>query len=289
MKQRISLVITDLDNTLFDWVDIWSKSFNAMLSSLVAISGVPADVLIPEIKRVHEKHGTAEYAFLVEELPSLSRKHPDENPRLIYADAIEAYRSARSSSLHLYSTVGETLDFLRSKGCLIVGYTESMEYYSAYRVSRLQLDSRLDYLYTPPDHDLPDERLKDTPLLSHTKLCHTPKGELKPNPHVLRAIISDVNGSEAMAAYVGDSLMKDITMAQQAHVTDVWAKYGEASNRDQYKLLRQVTHWTDAMVQKELETTPIKVAPTYTLEKDFGEILGLFEFVPFESRKASAH
>ena len=44
--QRITTVILDLDNTLFDWVDVWYKSFSAMLEELAKASGVDRDVLI---------------------------------------------------------------------------------------------------------------------------------------------------------------------------------------------------------------------------------------------------
>jgi hypothetical protein len=55
--------------------------------------------------------------------------------------------------------------------------------------------------------------------------------------------------SEVMC--VGDSLMKDIVMAQGAGVTDVWAKYGESHRRDGYDLLRRVSHWTPQDVERE--------------------------------------
>ena len=48
MKKNVSVIITDLDNTLFDWFDIWYKSFNAMLSLLVNKSGIPQDKLEEE-------------------------------------------------------------------------------------------------------------------------------------------------------------------------------------------------------------------------------------------------
>ena len=71
-------LITDLDNTLFDWVNLWVQCFSAMFSKIVEISGVDADELKKEIRNVHQKYGTSEYSFLIEELPSLKRKFPDE-------------------------------------------------------------------------------------------------------------------------------------------------------------------------------------------------------------------
>jgi hypothetical protein len=55
-------------------VEVWYQCFSAMLDSLIAISGIEREKLISEIKKVQERHGTAEYAFLIEEVPSLRRK-----------------------------------------------------------------------------------------------------------------------------------------------------------------------------------------------------------------------
>ena len=71
MKPTIELLITDLDNTLYDWFDFWYHSFTAMLDQIVAISGIPREKLEPEIKKIYEKHGTSEYSFLIEELEPL--------------------------------------------------------------------------------------------------------------------------------------------------------------------------------------------------------------------------
>lgn len=70
MKQ-VSVAITDMDNTLYDWVEIWYRSFSAMLEHLVKESGIDQDTLEKEIRAVFQQHGTSEYAFVIEELTSL--------------------------------------------------------------------------------------------------------------------------------------------------------------------------------------------------------------------------
>jgi hypothetical protein len=144
MKQLVSVVITDLDNTLFDWVEVWYQCFSAMLDSLIAISGVQRETLLSEIKQVHERHGTAEYAFLVEELPSLAHLCPEQDRAVVYSAAIDAYRDARRKYLMTYPGVTDTLKTLNDAGVLIIGYTESMSFYTNYRVRRLGLDGLTD-------------------------------------------------------------------------------------------------------------------------------------------------
>jgi hypothetical protein len=84
IKQKKKGLITDLDNTLFDCVDLWTKCFTAMLGKIVEISGIPAAVLKPQIKRIHQKHGTSEYTFLIEELALLQEAHPDAELMEVY-------------------------------------------------------------------------------------------------------------------------------------------------------------------------------------------------------------
>ena len=285
-KLSATVLVTDLDNTLYDWFEFWYHSFVALLDRLAADSGIARDVLIREIKQVHEKHHTAEYAFLVQELPSLQNLHSDGNIAEIYDDAIHEYRRARKRHLKLYPGVMETLATLKADGVLLIGYTESMGFYSASRVRSLGLDGILDYLYSPADHALPlglsRQQVRmfapDHYGLERTEQRYTPPGEVKPNPAVLLDILGEVGGSVESSIYIGDSLVKDVLMAQQAGVTDVHAKYGTAHTREEYELLRAVTHWTAVQVEREKVASSRTVQPSFTLERSFGEVLDLFEF-----------
>ena len=288
---RVSLLVTDLDNTLWDWVEIWYRSFSALLDGIVRISGIPQDKLEPEIRRIHQRRGTAEYSYLIGELPSLRKLHgPDADLQAIYRQAIEASRQARRDALRLYPSVYETLTSIHAAGTTIAAYTESLAFHTAARVKRLNLDGVLDFLYSPPDHDFPEgvsaQDLRAMPSeayeLQHTSHRHTPKGLLKPSPNVLKQIIEERRDANQIV-YVGDSLMKDVAMAQSAGAIDVWVEYGVAQNRKEYSLLRRVTHWTDADVEREREIAKRpNVSPTVTLRHSFSELLDHFEFVKNE-------
>jgi len=296
--KKKSVLITDLDNTLFDWVDLWFNCFSPMLDSIVSISGVSKAKLIPEISAVHQKHGTSEYSFLIEEVPSLKRFLKKRSAIEVFKPAIQKYQDQRRKHLHLYPTVAETLLRIKGKGAIVVGYTESMAFYSNYRIRRLGLDGVLDYVFCPEDHVMPagvePEDFRKYPAthyeLKYTRQHFTPRGSKKPDKVVLAAIIDDLGLNKADCIYVGDNLMKDIAMAVDCAVDDVWAKYGEARNRPEYKLLREVTHWTPEEVEREKRIKERSdVTPTHTLEKSFSEILALFEFtdnhVPIERRE----
>src|SRR5262245_14350791 len=108
-KPRKDVLITDLDNTLFDWVYLWTQCFGAMFSKIVEISKIDPSTLKREIREVHQKYGTSEYSFLLEELPSLRSKFPDESLLDRFRPAIDAFREQRRAHLRLYPTVAETL------------------------------------------------------------------------------------------------------------------------------------------------------------------------------------
>lgn len=287
---EISVVVTDLDDTLFDWVGLWHRCFSAMLGQVLKISGLDRDRVLDDFQSVHRRYGTCEYAFALQELTSLlDREGSPEAITEKYASAIDAYRKARRAHLRLYPGVLGGLIGLRGRGCLVVGYTESLAFYSNYRIRRLGLDGVLDYLFSPEDHDIP-QHLSEAATryynpsayqFRHTVHRHTAKGELKPNPKVLLDILSAVGATPTEALYVGDKLHKDVSMAKKAGVMDVHACYGESHRRDEYDLLKRVTHWTPEMVRVEQEQTTEVVNPTYSIEK-FSDVLGLATFLQFE-------
>src|SRR5688572_8186745 len=105
MKKNASLLVTDLDNTLWDWVHIWHSTFGAYLNKVSEISGIPVESLEPEFKRVHQKHGTTEYAFSLQEIPAILETCGIEDIKTKYAPAIAAFREARAATLRLYPGV----------------------------------------------------------------------------------------------------------------------------------------------------------------------------------------
>jgi phosphoglycolate phosphatase len=297
MIRSVSVVVLDLDNTLYDWVDIWYQSFSAMLTQLVADSGVTQRELEEDFRSVHQRHGTSEYAFAIQELESLKARYGNEQDLARRFDgAIHAYRRARLAALRLYPSVLDTLQRLHDRRCLLVGFTESMAFYTNFRVRNLDLDLYLDFLYSPVDHQLPlgltPDQIRKYPRQQyeyrHTVQRFTPEGAHKPSPDILLSIIDQCGASREETIYIGDSLMKDIVMAQQAGVTDVLALYGKAQDREEYELLRRVTHWTEAAVEREKRLSIEEVKPTYVLESRFGKILDLFEFRAFRPTAIAA-
>lgn len=278
MKKKA--LITDVDNTLYDWFDIWHSCFTAMLNKTLEISGIEREQLIKDIQTVFRRHHTSEYSFVLEECESLSNLYGD-SLRQKLDPAIEAFRLARNDSLKLYETVKETLEELKERDIKIIAFTESLQYYTLARLKKLGLDTLIDVLYSPPDNESKFIELKskkiETPLITKTILPN----ELKPNPHVLKTIIQENNLTPEQCIYLGDSEIKDIQMANDAGVFSVLASYGSLhfeSRLDDYNLLRAVSHWSDEDIQreKELKERKREVAADFTANS-FRDILRFFE------------
>jgi FMN phosphatase YigB (HAD superfamily) len=109
------LLITDLDNTLYDWVTFFAKSFAAMVRELDAILLVGEEHLLLEFKRVHQAYGTSEQPFALFDLPSVRATFPGATAPELRAElrpALTAFNSTRDQELVLYPGVRESLDVL---------------------------------------------------------------------------------------------------------------------------------------------------------------------------------
>lgn len=291
-RRSIDTLILDLDNTIFDWFAVWYASFKPVYDEMIAISGKSSDEVDASIRRVHQVRRTSEYSFLIEEADVLEHVRANGDVRERFQNAINESRRGRDQNLRLYPSVFPCLWELKKKGTKIIAYTESMGFYSAYRLKRFGLDGVIDVLFSPEDHELPAgasvEKLRRLPdefyQLQVTKVLHTPPGELKPNPRVLLDIIRSVGASTERCAYVGDSLFKDVAMARDAGVLDLHAQYGESQRKPEYSLLQRVSHWTEADVQREKGITAkgLDFEPTITLKDSFAEIFMHCDFIRFE-------
>ncbi len=282
-----SVLITDLDDTLFDWFSFWYHPFRVLLRSLSIQSGISEQLLTEEFRELHRRHGTPECSFLVQEIPALRSRHPDADIRRVYDTSLHAYYSERKRHLSLFPGVLDTLAEISNKGSLVVAFTESRDFYAAERIRLLGLDGLVDVLYSPPDHAMPvgftryypDEYYKLESTL-HRRLHHD---ILKPDPRVLLEILEDCGIRQEDALYVGDKKHKDVQMAQLAGVRDVYAAYGDTREKPGYDLLQQVSHWSQADIAREASLRQhADLKASYTLENTFSEVLQLFSFVPFQ-------
>jgi phosphoglycolate phosphatase len=249
--QSYRLIVTDIDNTVFDWVRYYVTSFNALLDTLAEIIGSSRDVLAAEAKEVFSRHGSIEYPFLAQELTSVNKFYGADIDRML-TEAVgpgrEAFMNAAQSVLRPYVDVKATLARVKAAcpSVPIVALTDAPRYVAMWKLNKLGLLDYFDAVYGLADPRVPTcevtRRVKVDPeiLLKHLQQSNFGfKGRIrilpdeyeKPGVRGLKTVLMDYDLDEptehrTSVLWIGDNLRKDIGLGNRLGVRCAWAKYG---------------------------------------------------------------
>lgn len=279
----IKLLITDLDDTLYPWIDFFIPAFYGMVEELSHTLNKEEATLLKEYKQIHQKKGSVEYPYATLYLPSVIKAFPDDTPETLFKKldpVFHRFNSIRKQRLKLYPNVKETLTQISQLGIKIVGYTESAEENGFYRLSKLGIADLFQHVYVS---DSQFERPNYLPSSEITRVVHGKK----PNAKLLEQICAQESVSAIETIYIGDSITKDIYMAKMAGITSVLCKYpcDFQSANDLYQKLVAISHWTDEDFQREKEIKQIcqsdNIQPDYMVDsfEQLIEIVKLFNVV----------
>ena len=136
----MNLLITDLDNTLYDWVTFFAHAFDAMVQELTCLLDADRQSLLSQFKEIHQRYGSTETPWAALELPAARAKFSGlSNGELAkqLEPAFRAFSDARREHLRLYPSVADTLSSLQARGVTIIGHTEALAVNAFYRLWRL--------------------------------------------------------------------------------------------------------------------------------------------------------
>lgn len=238
------LLITDLDDTLYDWSGFFVPAFYAMAEEIAGITGIAMDQLLHEYREVHQSLGTVEFPYATLRLPSIRACFTGmETAQMKEAlrPAFKKFNGIRDSRLRLFPGVAETLEALAARGLTIIGYTESSQENGFYRLQKLGADGFFKRVYACESQFQSAYGSNEKVRTVRTK---------KPNVDVLLDICRKEGRTPAEVAYVGDSLTKDMYMAKKAGVTALWARYPR-EDTDYYEKLCAITSWTQEDFERE--------------------------------------
>ena len=281
-KTNKALVICDLDNTLYDWVYYFVQSFYAMVDTVVDLTNCDREQLLDDFRSVHRKHRDSEHPFALFEtktIKTIFAGRPLNDVATELDAALYAFNRSRKRNLRVYPGVHESLDQIKQAGMKIVAHTESNLFAAADRLRRLQLEAYFDRVYCRkrasaqhPNPAATSDWLNRHPLEKYFEL---PDKQRKPNARILHDICRREDVEITDAAYVGDSVARDVLMAKQAGVCAIWAKYGTFHAPEEYERLVRITHWTTADVKRErkLQDKAKDIDADAVLENNFGEIV----------------
>jgi phosphoglycolate phosphatase len=286
------LLVLDLDNTLWDWHKIWFESFGKLIESISERTGISLNQLLDEAQVAHREAHTSDFELVLDYLPSLVDYSSPKKPREFFAEEMHRYYSTRKRLTVLYPDTMKALARVKARGAKIVAFTESDSYLATQRLIRTGLDGVIETVWVAPDlavtddakrkelRTRPDEEYKLQATLTHT----LPPGLRKPAPEVLQQICAGEGVRPWEAVYVGDSLSRDVAMADSAGLIAAYAKYGDTVSEPSLKLLQRVSHWSEKEIVADAlarENKPARVEVELA-----NSLLELFEYCNFYPPRA---
>lgn len=240
LNALIRLVVADMDNTLYSWIDYIVPAVEAMVEQVCRATGFPRIKVIQALKAVYEKYESNEYPFSLQE-SSLYDEFPefDSFDKLVIYPAKTAFAEARRRYLRLHRGVLETLQTLQARKIPVVALTDAPRNPAEYRARMLKIDTLLAGIYTLPGFQFP-QTVHGRPLVASRILEKDERGDYraacpvvelprefeKPNPDGLLRICREHQVDPREVLVIGDSLKKDVGAARAVGAVDCWAEYG---------------------------------------------------------------
>jgi len=228
------LIITDIDNTLFNWVDYFAPAFHAMIHVLHAATSVTEAQLTQECRAIYEHYGTLEYSFVLQHLPSLASWPPDEVDALIQRVAI-AFGRSRNKRMRPYPGVADTLRWAASQGMPVVAVSNAPVYFAITKLKRLGL---IRYVHTIlawegpslASAELRARRYIDPPRVrAGLVVIPVPSDQRKPSTAMYERVLQQFRCSPGRTWSIGDSFSGDIAPSLCA-----WASPSLGAIRSQF-------------------------------------------------------
>ena len=289
----IRLVVTDMDGTLYSWIDFIVPAVESMVTAVCEATGFPRIKVVQSLKQVYERYESNEYPFALQE-SSIFKEFPEFGSfdKLIIEPARIAFTGARRKYLQPYRGVVPTLEALKERKIPVVALTDAPRNPVEQRVRHMQLDHHLDAIYSLPGFTFPEapggEKLVAPDILRKEergayrvacKLVELPRDAEKPNPRGLLDICRDFAVDPKDVLLIGDSVRKDIAVAREVGALDCWAEYGtyvSLEYRERLDIIsapaitrRHASSVFEAGHKKALE-------PTHTLS-NFAQVLGIID------------
>lgn len=290
----IKLVVTDMDNTLYPWVDFIVPAVESMVEAICRQTGFVRLKVVQSLKAVYEKYESNEYPYVLQE-SSIFRDFPDFGSfdKLVIQPAQAAFAEARRKYMRPYRGVLETLEALKARKVPVVALTDAPRNPAEYRVKAMGLENLLSGLYTLPGFRFPatqeGEALISPHILAKEEQGHyraacpvveLPRQYEKPDVQGVLQVCRDFSVEAEDVVLVGDSLHKDIALARKIGAVDCWAEYGTYVSREYRERLdvisaAAITRRHAASVL-EVDARKSAQAPTYSLS-NFAQLLTVLD------------
>ncbi len=264
------LVITDLDNTLYNWIDYFAPCFRAMVAALEQRTKVGEEELFRQFREVYARYKDPEYSRAPYELELLRHECRERRDQLAHA-AFAAFTRARRHHLSAYPSVLNTLRWLKLRNVTIIGVSNAPVREVLLRIRYLRIHGFLDSLVawqgvSANDYyaavNIARRSLIDLHVLSD--------GFRKPNVKAYFIPLAAHGHFDRRTVWViGDSITIDLFPAQQIGARTAWARYGQNFQSENFETISRLTFWDRDRIAATYSTDSL--TPDAVLE-NFGQL-----------------
>jgi len=271
----MSLLLIDLDNTVYNWIDFFGKSFRGMVHALSKKMDRDENELKLAFKKIYNEAGSLDYIFVIQALPFFDN-YPQEQRIKLIEFGKKIFQMVRNRNLVLYDGVKETLKQLNSEGVIIVAVTNAPILLAEQRLRLLHIDNYVcglagyNHYFKPPGDDY-SEKIIQKQKTGKYESKHINRrwflsiNELKPNPFGYLTVINDLRISHKNTYVIGDSISKDLNPGHEIGATTIWARYGTKYDNKNFETLLEMTHWDDNKVKETYDEQHI-TTPNFTID-----------------------
>ncbi len=231
------VLITDLDNTLYNWDDYFAPSFRAMVHFLSKETGIDEDVIFSDYRYVYREHDSIEFSKSTQELAFLRDYSSSRREKLAKTAAIVFGQTGRVY-LHPYEGVLETLSWAVRVGIKLICVTNAPLVIAENRLQRLKMSGYFSGLAGY----LTD--WKETEFRGRSKkriYWGLQKEELNSKRVAYEKIAGTLKLSPKSMYIIGDNLEKDVEPAIDLGAIGIWAKYGKECKPKSLETIRKIS------------------------------------------------
>ncbi len=239
-KKPISLVVSDIDNTIADKFGAWGNALDVAMDKLAKLHGrdradIEQDLLahVPDsMKHISGPYIGKDLRMDVALTPSLKPTSPEMEKE---QEKIFHEWDKNKSKAELYDGVLATINKIKASGAKFVLYTDSRESVCVPRLAKMGITAdMIDGLYVLPD--LKDGQIIRKPVKGKAEELRNALGDKlvilepktnKPNPKNMQRILDDMGVKDpSTAVMVGDNIRSDGTAAVTLGMNYAWQKGG---------------------------------------------------------------
>ncbi len=260
-------LILDLDNTLYDFDTYYAKSIRAMLHALARKLGAEEGLLTKQMRDVFTKHGSLEYAFVIQELDAVRELSLDDDDlQSLIAFGTGAFRRLRRKYLKPYAGVRETLKWAKEEGLVLIGLSDAPFFAAEGRLRHMKLDGYFAELYSWEGYSVPVDSYAKPYKPRIGRRVELGSEQKKPDPRIVLQILDRHRLAPESVCLVGDRLTRDIVLAKNAGIVSIWARYGTNISEKTACVLMELIPWETEARQRELDAVR-QIHPDHVIDE----------------------